>query len=124
MKNILIVDDSETVRNLLEGLVLSLGFKPNCAANGVIAFDMVKNDQAVDLLLCDINMPELDGMSFCELLYKEKLLLNIPKFILTTESSFEMKMRGKKCGVTAWVTKPIVPEKLAKAIHLVLSKTS
>ena len=120
MHKILVVDDSETVRNLLEDLLTSLNYQPILAQNGVEAYELAKEVQNISLVLCDINMPELDGMSFCELLYKESLLKDVPKFILTTESSIEMKMRGKACGVTAWVTKPILPEKLSKAISVIL----
>ncbi len=122
MRKILIVDDSETVRNQLFDLLTLLGFFPVLATNGVEGLVQMRENTDIKLIICDVNMPELDGITFCELMFKEGLTTGIPIFMLTTESSQELKLRGKACGVTAWVAKPLLPDKLSKALFTVLGE--
>jgi two-component system chemotaxis response regulator CheY len=72
------------------------------------------------MLISDINMPQLNGLDLSQRLKENPSFKNKPILILTTESSPEMKTRGKEIGVTGWLVKPFSSEKLVKAISMVL----
>lgn len=119
MKKILVVDDSETLRTQVTRILSDAGFKPIEAEDGVKGLQAFL-DHDVDLIICDVNMPEMDGLTMCERLSASDKP-RPPIFMLTTESSADMKVRGKSAGVIAWVTKPFVPEKLLAAVNKVVS---
>ena len=73
-----------------------------------------------DLLISDINMAQMSGLDLSEQLKSHEKFKNKPILILTTESSPDMKARGKSIGVTGWMVKPFSDEKLVKAINMVL----
>lgn len=125
MKRVLIVDDSKTVvataQMALEGLV----------ENGVISFhsylnpaellDNLSNGQeSFDLLISDINMPQMNGLDLATHIKNIPAFKTKPILILTTESSPEMKTRGKAIGVTGWMVKPFSDDKLVKSVKMVL----
>ena len=113
MANVLIVDDSETVRTQLRNDLVSEGYGTFEACDG---FDGLKvlatHGQEIDLIFCDINMPEMDGLTMCKELHKNPVLKTIPIFMLTTQTSPEMKAEGKKSGVIAWIVKPYEKSKV------------
>ncbi len=120
MKQVLVVDDSETLRAQLKVILEKASYEVFEAVNGLEGIDIMESTKGVELIICDVNMPEMDGLTMCEQL-KERGVLNVPPiFMLTTESSREMKVRGKTAGVMAWITKPFVAEKLIKAVNTVV----
>ncbi len=80
----------------------------------------VSGAEDYDLLISDINMPQLNGLDLATTLKQSAAFKNKPILILTTESSAEMKAKGKEIGVTGWLVKPFSDEKLVKAIKMVL----
>jgi len=117
---IMIVDDSDTLRGQLLKLLQSNGFEvveANNGAKGVEVFGAIGG--AVNLIITDYNMPELDGLGMIRKIRALPKGDAVPVFMLTTESSPELKNAGKEIGVRAWVTKPFSDEKLIMAIKKV-----
>lgn len=120
MLKIMIVDDSDTLRGQLLKLLQSNGFEvveANNGAKGVEVFGAIGG--AVNLIITDYNMPELDGLGMIRKIRALPKGDAVPVFMLTTESSPELKNAGKEIGVRAWVTKPFSDEKLIMAIKKV-----
>jgi two-component system chemotaxis response regulator CheY len=90
------------------------------ACDGVEALEMARRG-AVDLVLTDVHMPRMDGIT---LVRELRALLNykfVPMLILTTESSQEKKMDGKRAGATGWIVKPFLPDKLIATLKRTLA---
>ena len=120
MKRILIVDDSQTTRIRIKNF-LGEDFSTEEAENGAVAMEILSEDNNFDLIVLDINMPELDGMAFVHLQAKNEKINNIPTILCTTEASITMKEKAKKTGVVkAWIIKPIIKNVLLGAIERVL----
>jgi two-component system chemotaxis response regulator CheY len=119
MTKILVVDDSNSIRDMVSFTLKSAGFETTEAMDGL---DGLNKAQAArfDLVISDINMPNMDGIALCIELRKLPSFKFTPILMLTTESSTEMKMRGKAAGATGWLVKPFNPEKLLATIKRVV----
>ena len=125
MSTVLIVDDSETVRIQLRRTFEEGEFTVLEADNGRVGLDVLKkNASVIDVILCDVNMPEMDGLEMVKLVHEDEEINKIPIFMLTTEASKASKMVGKESGVKAWITKPFKPEKVLGAVKKFVKKTS
>jgi two-component system chemotaxis response regulator CheY len=122
MAKVLIVDDSETLRHQLKRDLEAAGHTVVEAVDGADGLEKFQGRQDLELILCDVNMPNMDGLTMVSKLAAALKAKNIPVFMLTTEASAEMKARAKESGVRAWITKPYIAEKLISAIQKVLSK--
>ena len=120
MSKILIVDDSVTVRNQLKKLLNGRGHEVVEGSDGLNGIEVFSNNLDVSLIICDVNMPMLDGLSMLEKINEDPGFPKVPIFMLTTESNPEMKVRGKAVGVRAWITKPYNDDKLIAAVDKVL----
>ena len=116
---IMTVDDSPSMRMLLRAALGDLGYTVVEAEDGMEALDRIGGADP-DLLITDINMPNLDGFGLIERLRARAEHRNLPILVLTTESSDEKKQRARAAGATGWIVKPFHPEKLAAAIRRVL----
>lgn len=105
MAKVLVVDDSATVRNEVCGFLTSQGI-PNISANdGAEGLVKLKSTPSIKLVLSDVNMPVMDGLTMVEKIRAEgNSAVNI--IMLTTESDPRMKQRGKAAGVKGWIVKP------------------
>ncbi len=119
MQSILAVDDSPSMRGLVSSVLEQAGFKVVLAEDGVDALDFAQ-ETSFDLVLTDINMPNLDGIRLIKELRRLPGYRSVPLLVLTTESGAEKKMEGKSAGATGWIVKPFDPEKLVSTIHKVL----
>ena len=123
MAKILIVDDSETLRGQVKKDLESAGHGTLEAADGINGMEVFESNRgSIDLILCDVNMPRLDGLSMVSKLYENNGGNIPPVFMLTTECSSEMKTKGKSVGVVAWMTKPYSKEKMTVAVAKALEK--
>lgn len=105
MSKILVVDDSKTIRDdLIENLTKD-GFTTVEAENGKMGLEVIAQNPDIKLVLCDVNMPIMDGITMCEENHKAGTL-KCPIIMLTTEANPELKAKAKSFGVTAWITKP------------------
>ncbi len=119
---LLIVDDSTMLRDMLSYALNEGGYNDVVeAVDGVDGLEKAKSTQ-FDLVITDINMPNMDGLTFVEELRKLSQYAKSPILVLTTERSDEMKTKGKAAGATGWIVKPFVPDQLLKAVNIVLSK--
>lgn len=122
MANILIVDDSDTVRTQLRRDLVGEGYSTCEACNGLEALSLLETQHApIDLIFCDVNMPEMDGLTMCRELRKNPVLNSIPIFMLTTQTSADMKVQGKESGVVAWIVKPYEKKKVLSGVAKVLA---
>jgi two-component system chemotaxis response regulator CheY len=119
MTHILAVDDSPSMREMVALALKSAGFKVTSAVDGEEALTTARA-QAFDLVLSDVNMPRMDGISFIRALRAETAYKHTPILMLTTEASPERKREGKAAGATGWIVKPFDPEQLVATMQRVL----
>jgi len=115
---VLAIDDSRTIRNLLAAALEEAGFEYHCAVDGRKGVDMYP-DVAPDVVITDINMPNLDGFGVIEELRGEDINSKVPILVLTTESAPELKARARNAGATGWITKPFDDASLIFALKRV-----
>ena len=118
-KCILVVDDSETVRQVLQMTLANAGFDVVEAEDGVDALSKLSGAQ-VDMLITDLNMPKMDGLELIKRVREEGSHRFTPIVMLTTESSEEKKLAGREAGASGWIVKPFKPEQLLKVVKMVL----
>ena len=118
-KTFLIVDDSASMRQMVRFTLESAGYEVVQAADGVEALDYAKSGKA-DLVLTDVNMPRMDGLTLVRELRGLANYKGIPILVLTTEAGQETKVQGKQAGATGWIVKPFNPEQLIATIQRVL----
>ncbi|AOW75770.1 Fis family transcriptional regulator [Colwellia sp. PAMC 20917] len=119
MTKILVVDDSNSIRDMVSFTLKSAGYETVEARDGQEGLSKAQGG-AFDLVISDVNMPIMDGITLCEELRKLPPFKFTPILMLTTESSGDMKMRGKAAGATGWLVKPFNPEKLLATIKRVV----
>ncbi len=124
-KRVILVDDSKTIlataQMALEEMVNKGNIQFATYLNPAELRDALLNgSEDYDLLISDINMAQMSGLDLATELKSHEKFKNRPILILTTESSPEMKARGKAIGVTGWMVKPFSDDKLVKAINMVL----
>jgi two-component system chemotaxis response regulator CheY len=121
MTHILAVDDSPSMRDMVRIALSSAGFQVSQAADGEEALVIARERAgSFDLVLSDVNMPRMDGISLIRALRAEAAYKHIPILMLTTESSPERKREGKEAGATGWIVKPFDPEQLVATLKRVL----
>lgn len=118
--SILAVDDSPSMRKMVSFTLKSAGYDVIMANDGVEALEIAKKSPDVNLVLTDVNMPNMDGITLVKHLRELRDYKFKPILILTTESSQEKKMMGKQAGATGWIVKPFDPEQLINTLRRVL----
>ncbi len=118
-KEILAVDDSGSMREMVSFTLKSGGFNVVSACDGVEAMKIARS-RAVSLVLTDLNMPNMDGISLIKELRGLPGYKFTPILMLTTESAADRKQQGKEAGATGWVVKPFNPDQLLATIKKVL----
>lgn len=118
MLKILTIDDSPTIRAMLDSTLTEAGFEVYQAENGRDGLGMLGVIRP-DLVITDINMSVMGGFALIREIRQEKRYAGLPVLVMTTEGSDEFKRRGRELGATGWITKPFDPEKLIRIIHRV-----
>jgi two-component system chemotaxis response regulator CheY len=108
------------MRQIVGATLRSAGHSVVEAADGQEAFELARADHALDLVITDLNMPRMDGISLVRELRKLSHFQGVPMLVLTTESSPARKQEGREAGATGWVVKPFNPERLLTAIARVV----
>lgn len=116
----LIVDDSLTMRQMVAFTLTNAGFTVIEAEDGKDAVKKVSGGVKMDIVVTDLNMPEMDGITLIKELRKMNTFKFTPILMLTTESTVEKKKEGKEAGATGWIVKPFNPDVLLKTIAKVL----
>lgn len=114
-KTILVVDDSASVRQVVGLALKGAGYTVIDATDGMDALKKL-NGQKVHLVISDVNMPNMDGISFVKELKKLPPYKFTPVIMLTTESQEAKKMQGQAAGAKAWVVKPFQPAQMLAAV--------
>lgn len=120
--NVLIVDDSPIMRQVIKKTVRISGVDIGEmfeAGHGIEGLEQAKNNW-VDLILTDINMPEMDGISFIEALKNDEVLGSIPVIVISTEGRSDVVQRALELGAADYVTKPFRPEEIGENVLKVL----
>lgn len=121
MAKILIVDDSETMRRVLKSFLTPDGHEIVEAEDGVVGLAKFLQSKDVALVLTDVNMPNMDGITLCERLRQTEAGKSVNIFVISTEGNDVLKSKAKSLGVRAWMTKPPAKEKLIQAVNMVLT---
>ena len=116
---ILAVDDSPSMRQMVGQTLRAAGYEVIEAADGVQAFELAK-DKVVDVVITDVNMPNMDDITLVAQLRTLPNYRLVPLLLLTTESSPERKAQGKQAGATGWMVKPFNPDQLLATLARVL----
>ncbi|WEN14583.1 response regulator [Rhodanobacter sp. AS-Z3] len=119
MAKILAVDDSASMRGMVAFTLRGAGYEVTEAENGQLGLDAAR-ENAFALVLADVNMPVMDGISMVRALRALDAYKGVPILMLTTESHTERKMEGKAAGATGWLVKPFDPEQLLATVKRVL----
>lgn len=115
-KTIMVVDDSPMMRLAVKNALEEYGFKIIEAGDGKEALSKLEL-APINLIICDLNMPEMDGLTFVKTYRSIPKYQYIPVLMLTTETSQTKKEEGKMAGVRAWMVKPFNKEVLISAIQ-------
>jgi len=119
MKHILIVDDSISIRQMVEATLKTASYQVTAAKDGKEAFDLCKT-RSFDFVLTDQNMPNMDGLTLIKSLRSLPTYARTPIVVLTTEASDQMKAQGRAAGATGWMVKPFEPLKLLEVAKKVM----
>ncbi len=119
MSNVLIVDDMASMRKMVSFTLESAGHTVTQASDGDEALEIAKGS-SFDLVITDVNMPNMDGITLVTELRKLAAFKFTPLLLLTTEAGKDKKMEGKAAGATGWLVKPFDPDKLLGTIKRVL----
>jgi two-component system chemotaxis response regulator CheY len=115
-KRILIIDDSASLRGMVKLVLQNGGYDVTEACDGLDALDKLTTAGRVNLMICDVNMPRMDGLAFVKAVKEIADHKFSPVVMLTTEASAELVARGKAAGAKAWMVKPFQPEQLLAVV--------
>ncbi|OGQ51851.1 MAG: two-component system response regulator [Deltaproteobacteria bacterium RIFCSPLOWO2_02_FULL_53_8] len=115
MKTIMVVDDSASVRQVVNIILKNSGYDVIEASDGVDAMHKLCG-RKVSLVICDVNMPNMDGITFVRTMKTSQTHKFTPVIMLTTESSASRKDEGRQAGAKAWFVKPFKPETMLEAV--------
>jgi two-component system, chemotaxis family, chemotaxis protein CheY len=111
-KKILVVDDSAAIRQSISFILTQEGYETIEASDGMEGLAALAKLGAVDLIITDVNMPNLDGIGFIKKARELDKFKFTPILVLTTESQGSKMNEGKEAGATGWIVKPFNSEKL------------
>lgn len=117
-KTIMVVDDSASIRNIITRNLQKESYNVILAEDGLDALNKFKAGEAIDLFLVDVNMPNMDGISFVkEIRSVDK---KTPIIMVTTESQPHKQLEGQEAGANGWVVKPFEPNVLIRIVKKML----
>ena len=119
MASILAVDDSASMRQMVSFTLKGAGYEVIEAADGVEALNIART-KGVNLVITDVNMPNMDGINLIKQLRMLPSYKFTPLLMLTTEASSEKKQQGRAAGATGWIVKPFNPDQLLNTVKKVL----
>ncbi len=115
-KTVMIVDDSASMRQLVDYTLKDAGYTVLTAVNGRDAVGKAAGAK-VDMVVTDLNMPEMDGLELIRQLRQMPAYKFTPIVMLTTESQDTKKAEGKTAGASGWIVKPFKPEQLLSVVQ-------
>lgn len=118
-KTILVVEDARSMRGLVAITLGNAGYMVVEASDGVDALEKITR-QKVHLMICDVNMPRMDGLELLKTLKKQPRYKHIPAVMLTTVSDDGKKREGQAVGAKAWIVKPFKPDTILKVVRKII----
>lgn len=115
-KTVMVIDDSASFRTVVSLALKKAGYGVVEAGDGKDALNKLGSAK-VNLIVCDVNMPNMDGLTFLKTLRTQAAHKFTPVIMLTTESQEAKKAEGKAAGARAWITKPFQPTQLVDAVN-------
>ncbi|MEH3106613.1 MAG: response regulator [Sphingomonas fennica] len=119
--SILTVDDSASLRMAIRIALTGAGYAVTEAGDGVQGLAKAAETR-FDMIVTDLNMPNMDGLTMIRELRKQPAQAGVPIIFLTTESDADMKAQAKAAGATGWLVKPFVPDQLVKIAKKVVGR--
>lgn len=119
MKTVLALDDSPSIRQMVRLTLTAAGYGVVEAGDGVEGLAKAKS-QSVNMVVTDLNMPNMNGLAFIRALRELPAYRGVPIVFLTTESDAGLKQEAKAAGATGWITKPFKPEQLTAVVKKLL----
>jgi two-component system, chemotaxis family, chemotaxis protein CheY len=123
MTTVLLVDDSATMLMSLKAILSKAGYAVETAGHGKEALDKLGKGVKPQLIISDVNMPQMDGITFAREARKVPGMRFVPILMLTTESEQTKRAEAKSAGATGWLVKPVAPAQLLGVIKQVLPGT-
>lgn len=120
-RRILVVDDEQRMRQLLRDFLMKNGYEVLEAGDGKAALDVFERESAVDLILLDVMMPQMDGYEVCK---EIRTMSDVPVIMLTAKSEEQDELRGFEAGVDEYISKPFSPKILMARVEAILRRTS
>ena len=118
-KKIMTVDDSASIRQMVGFTLRNAGYDVIESEDGQEALDVLEKE-SVDMLITDLNMPNVDGIKLIKEVRQRESTKYIPIIMLTTESQDDKKKQGREAGATGWIVKPFRPDQLINVVTKVL----
>ena len=119
-KTVLVVDDSVSMRQMVSFTLSGAGFEVVEAGDGKEAVDKLNGGAKPNLVITDLNMPNMDGISLIKEIRGMAAHKFTPVLMLTTESADDKKKEGQSAGATGWIVKPFNPEQMLATINKVM----
>ena len=120
-KTVLVVDDSVSMRQIVSFTLKGAGYQVVEAEDGKEALEKLNGGAKPNLIITDLNMPNIDGISLIKAVREMPAHKVTPILMLTTESSEDKKKEGKSVGATGWVVKPFNPDQMLATINKVMT---
>ncbi len=119
-KSIMVVEDSPTMLQMVSFTLKKIGYEVVEANNGQDALEKLSGRTSIDMIITDINMPNVDGIEFIHCVRENPNFKFTPIIVLTTESQESKKLEGKQAGATGWLVKPFSPEHLMTVVKKII----
>jgi two-component system, chemotaxis family, chemotaxis protein CheY len=116
-KTVMVIDDSGSFRTVVKLALQKAGYTVVEAGDGKDALSKLDGNLKVNLIVCDVNMPNMDGLTFLKTVKTVAAYKFTPVIMLTTESQDAKKAEGRAAGAKAWITKPFQPSQLVDAVN-------
>lgn len=121
VKRILIVDDSPSVRQQVGMALKQVGFEVVDGVDGIDGAEKVRKDASIGMVICDINMPRLNGLDMVEQVKSEARFAKLPIVMLTSEDNPALVERAKKAGAKGWIIKPFRADLLVATVRKLMA---
>jgi len=114
---VMVVDDSATIRFQVTNALATAGFEVIEAVDGADAFDKMKAGPVPSILVCDVNMPNMNGLELLEEMQAEPVLSGVATVMLTTEGQPQLIRKARRLGAKGWLVKPFRADLLIDAVQ-------
>ena len=116
-KKVLVVDDSKSIVAMVRYSLEKTGYQVFSAHDGQEVLERLKEAQGADIIICDLNMPNMDGLTMLKAVKASPEYAGIPFLMLTTEAQQSMRQQAKEAGARAWIIKPFTDEQIRGAVE-------